>query len=93
MKPRSMETPLTDDEKPRRWHTYWVTGRGQFPFDMLRYDQAWPADSDAASKLSAEESIYDRRSVKLYSYRPPTVDRWNSFGWSPGIEEWESSDG
>jgi hypothetical protein len=87
---RFNEEKLHTEMRPRKRYTYWVTGSGTFPFDMLRYDQAWPTDSESASNLSWSYSDRSaspdrhRRSVMLHSYREPTMDRWSSFGWSVG---------
>jgi len=85
---RWTEYVLVRDEQPKCLFEYWVTGSGQFPFDMLRYDAAWPVSSDDAVKLDRGAFVGDRtrslRSVKLHSYSRPEVDRWSSFGWSVG---------
>jgi len=85
---RFNEEKLHTDMRPKKRYTYWVTGTREFPFDMLRYDSAWPADSQSASNLAwsyADLNVSrDRRSVRLHSYREPTVDRWASFSWSVG---------
>ena len=73
-------------------YEYYVTGRGIFPFDMLRYDQAWPATSSDAVKLQGF-SESGMRSVKLHSYKAPTIERWLSFAWSVGLENINSSEG
>lgn len=76
--------------KPSRVYEYFVTGHGTFPFDMLRYDCAWPADSEAAFLMECHpghESFRKNRSIKLRSYREPTVDRWASFMWSVGVHK------
>ena len=68
--------------------TYEVTGIGGFPMDMLRYDSAWPADSDGADAIWENIFYHDRekrdgvKPIRLRSYQQPTVDRWRSFGWS-----------
>ena len=82
---RYMEFPLQQSERPKRMYSYWVTGKCPFPYDMLRYDAAWPAGN--GSGLTSERYMtHDERiatySVQLRSYREPTVDRWRSFGWS-----------
>jgi hypothetical protein len=64
-------------------YTYWVSGRGVFPFDMLRYDDCYPADTISAGKLGHT----DKRSICIQSDMPPTVGRWASFLWSVGIEK------
>ncbi len=71
-------------------HTIEVTGALPFPWDMLRYDQACPADTSAASQL---ETIARNRgmvprderpmTIKLNSYNlHPTPERWASFSWA-----------
>lgn len=76
-------------------YTYRVRGRWGFPFDMLRYDQAFPT-SDGAAALSAvtrgENRDFDDSNpndtgklrtieIELNGYTRPTGDRWASFGW------------
>jgi hypothetical protein len=79
-----MDRPLTHvdvtnikaADRPDKLYKYVVEGRGSFPIDMLRYDQCWPVDSH-----SVPHPTQEHRTVEMRSYRPPTVDRWNSFGW------------
>ena len=54
-----------------------------FPYDMLRYDQCWPVTSEDAFKVVSD---VDRRSIKMRSYRAPTIEHWSSFGWACGTE-------
>lgn len=60
-----------------------VEGTGNFPFDMLRYDQCWPKGSESASNLTLLNPIgYTvKRQVTLTGIKFPTIDRWKSFGW------------
>ena len=66
---------------------YTVTGRGQFPIDMLRYDCAWPLTGDDAAHITesfgADVGIR-RWTVTLESDMPrpayPCIARWTSFG-------------
>jgi hypothetical protein len=60
-----------------------VRGTGDFPFDMLRYDGAYPARSEDASELYNEPGSRRMRRVVLASRNPfaPTIDRWRSFTW------------
>ena len=76
-------------DRPRKMYEYWVSGRGQFPLDMLRYDLAWPATSQDAAALDNYTGVRTIRSVKLQSYCEPTIDRWLSFCWSVGTEKLE----
>ena len=75
---------------------YTVTGRGHFPFDMLRYDQAWPSTSDEAAKLQrfVESTQAVRRAdrgtltVELATAKKDyhiAFERWKSFGWEPEL--------
>ena len=85
---RYVEQRLNADQKPRSYYTYWVTGRGQFPFDMLRYDCAWPYDGEAAARMDGgygygtPPTARKLRSIKMASNREPTLGRWSSFNWS-----------
>lgn len=85
---RWTETTLTEGHMRRVRFEYYVTGRGRFPFDMLRLDQCWPVDGFDAEKLINDGfNAPDFRSILLRSYRQPTVDRWSSFLWSCGVEK------
>ena len=81
---RYTEHHLKADERPRTRYEYIVTGRGAFPLDMLRYDMCWPCSSSDVAKMGAE---YEPRSIAIRSYSAPTIERWKSFGWSPGVEK------
>ena len=73
--------------KPKASKTYqWflvVEGRGSFPFDMLRYDAAFPYEQEDAGKLEAHHN--ERRRVVLcrrgVNENSGTEGRWKSFGW------------
>lgn len=63
-----------------------VTGMGEFPWDMLRYDHCAPAreaDSGALPEI-CERAIV----LKRYAGQPGTwtADRWKSFGWKLLLE-------
>lgn len=64
--------------------TFRVEGKGCFPVDMLRYDNAWPATSDDAatigSLLSGDIPPGHLTQVELRGARC-TPGRWQSFGW------------
>lgn len=68
--------------RPKRYYRYWVTGRGEFPADMLRHDAAWPYTGDDAAKLNRFAYNGAERSIRIASHSEPTIDRWSSFGWS-----------
>lgn len=72
---------------PKKYVDFKVSGRGDFPYDMLRYDQCWPADQDSAAKFHHSYNR-DRREVKLRIFGDEaeiTFGRWSSFLW-PVIE-------
>jgi hypothetical protein len=89
LKERWSEYKLDQHARPRVIYEYFVTGHGTFPFDMLRFDSCWPASGEDAAKLEwfTEGHAYRKnRSIRMRSYREPTVDRWSSFNWSVGTE-------
>ena len=67
--------PVWDDE-----HRYIVEGSGEFPFDMLRRDRAFPADIASAKAMGERNGL---RRVELITARARDVNvkRWDSFGW------------
>ncbi len=59
-------------------YTYQVVGRGEFPWDMLRYDCAYPASEDDAYKMNK----LGERTVTLRTHvQPISAVRWSSFCW------------
>ena len=68
-----------------------VCGSGEFPWDMLRYDNCFPASEQDSVRLDydhhSRESLTTPRTVELKSIslsKPcarPTNGRWESFGW------------
>jgi hypothetical protein len=62
-----------------------VRGRGAFPIDMLRYDQATPVSSGDASLIEQTFQPRNRSHDIIVQLRTalhaPTVGRWESFGW------------
>lgn len=67
----------------RYLQTIEVKGQGNFPFDMLRYDQCWPRDSDDVLEMTKYSSriVFLNRVVERKDIEP-TKDRWASFGWT-----------
>ncbi len=66
--------------------TFTVLGRGDFPFDMLRYDACFPMDTEDARGLRTPENEGGHRMITLQRYVPdkhriPALARWKSFGW------------
>lgn len=65
-----------------------VEGRGEFPFDMLRYDRCHPRTGvDAEMLRPPAEPLSSPRCVTLVAlardsrFWEPTRERWLSFGW------------
>lgn len=85
-KPRWTATKIKVGQWPKTRYDYYVTGRGDFPFDMLRYDACWPATGDDAAKL-APRNLQTHRSILMRSYKEPEIGRWSSFGWPAGTEK------
>lgn len=81
--PRFTSRSIAASERPRDRYEYYVTGSGEFPTDMLRYDACWPASTDDALNLTETK----RRSIRLFSYTEPTVARWSSFLWAVGTQK------
>jgi hypothetical protein len=62
--------------------TFQVTGKGQFPIDMLRYDLCWPATgSDSTDIEHSHPSSTILHRIDLKGLKLPTAARWESFGW------------
>lgn len=58
-----------------------VTGRGEFPLDMLRYDMCHPVEPSAHASIP---NVRELRTIKLHSRYPHGLihpGRWESFGW------------
>ena len=70
-------------DRPSEQYRYRVMGSGVFPWDMLRYDCAYPASSEAVSAMAppGQGPHVEQRTVELISYLGPTPGRWSSFGW------------
>lgn len=63
-------------------HRFVVKGIAAFPFDMLRYDQCWPAGSEDVNKLFNDLfAKREMRELTLCSHYAPTPARWSSFLW------------
>jgi len=71
------------DEPDDEWVRYTVRGPDPFPIDMLRFDRAWPAETDDSAVIQVSiEFPTGSTEVHLVSDKRPTVGRWESFGWS-----------
>jgi len=80
---RYTERLLQRDERPQSTYDYYVSGRGPFPYDMLRHDRCWPCSSTDAVEM-ARNGRDAHRSIHVRSYQQPTEGRWSSFLWSVG---------
>ena len=65
-----------------------VEGSGDFPFDMLRYDNCWPVreGTDTGNMAITYGRPFPMRRIKLARYvfsksDYPTEGRWKSFLW------------
>lgn len=66
--------------KHMRWPGFVVTvsGSGQFPIDMLRYDSAHPRTEQDAGQIQQERG---KRTVQVVMPHEPCRPRWESFCW------------
>lgn len=65
--------------KTKVW-AYTIRGGGQFPLDMLRYDQCWPeTNEDVAVMHRSIEDTYEVWTLRMNSIKLPTIARWASF--------------
>lgn len=64
-------------------YRYTVGGHGGFPLDMLRYDCCWPERGvDVVAIVDLTQNVTSMwHAVQLVSNKPPTEERWGSFGW------------
>ena len=67
---------------------YTVTGKGEFPVDMLRRNRCYPTDTMSACNMFSTET--KKRSVALESDESPKIKYWNSYQWKVKIEWAES---
>lgn len=70
------------------FHYVKVTGTGDFPVDMLRYDACYPRTTEDALKILGGYTFAfgERRTVELVRVSDSrsngfTPGRWASFGW------------
>ena len=53
-----------------------------FPLDMLRYDRAYPERQEDVSNIYSSIKRLEQNDISIYSDKPLTEGRWQSFGWS-----------
>lgn len=77
---------------PQSVQVYTVTGVGEFPMDMLRYDASWPSRGEDVTAITQSlmrrrtDKRHERYTVRLNALRAPTEGRWASFGWTVGYD-------
>lgn len=64
-----------------------VRGKGQFPLDMLRYDECYPVTPVDVEYIESRKRVDGKtvaREVSLATHKrfAPTEGRWESFGWT-----------
>lgn len=65
-----------------RWTEFTVEGKGEFPFDMLRYDSCWPArPGDVLNLVDVSSDEHTPRKVTLRTYGAVRDERWASYKW------------
>jgi hypothetical protein len=71
--------------------SFYVSGPGRFPIDMLRYDGVVPSTETDAARIerSIEGTGSEHKTVSVtkldgYKFWTPNADRWKSFGWTVG---------
>lgn len=69
--------------KKFRVYKYTVEGFGVFPFDMLRYDESYPAQQQDSLGL---DSGFNRKRRQVTLYHTTTDSRL----WTPNAERWQS---
>ncbi len=71
--------------KTKKVWVFTVRGEGSFPFDMLRYDRAFPQTETDSTRMGWSPRIgpHGPREVSLITESSaPTDGRWESFGWT-----------
>jgi len=61
-------------------------GKGNFPIDMLRYDECWPSrQEDVMNIIYSEDRLLNRDEmiISISTHGKFTPDRWISLGWRP----------
>jgi hypothetical protein len=58
-----------------------VEGAGQFPFDMLRWDECVPVMEEDSHAMAREGEFRQIKMKLVGCKKKPTYDRWASFGW------------
>ena len=75
-----MDYPITRNH--RGVYAYSVQGRGDFPWDMLRYDRAYPLTDPSPSQYETDTKAWTTARTLQIEGQDCTPDRWASFLWS-----------
>lgn len=59
-----------------------VRGRGEFPWDMLRSDEAFPVTYEDGWRMAHCRENHREVSLRTHRRGGPTEARWASFGWT-----------
>lgn len=69
--------------RPQPNFRFHVRGRGEFPLDMLRYDDCHPCGEHDIAAIANGEYVHERRTITLTTdERLIHPARWASFGWA-----------
>lgn len=63
----------------KKYWTFVVEGEGAFPLDMLWYDRCRPYQQGDTHWMLGNGR---RSAMMVSSTKPPTPERWASFGWT-----------
>jgi len=75
-----MNYPVTRNQ--RGVYAYTVQGRGDFPWDMLRYDRAYPLTDPSPSQYETDPKAWTTARTVQIEGQDCTPDRWASFLWT-----------
>lgn len=81
------EIQETGNTEPWERIYYMVEGTGEFPWDCLRYDEAW-IDNQEDVALAQRDTYRGTKRIHVVTTRPrgdrwaPPMKRWQSFGWN-----------
>jgi len=84
---------------PRYIHTFRVEGTGDFPLDMLRYDQCWPRSQDDVyamhpnytERKAGEDQVRYIHTFKVERIDTTTGRKVTLLSWNtPTPKRWES---
>lgn len=64
-----------------------ITGMGDIPMDMFRYDRCTPLTQQDVAQFSALEMVDNPIDIRMVRFTRrksdgPTINRWKSFGWN-----------